>query len=132
VNAHPARGSRHLASSLLWIIALGVAGCISSGPSELLVHNRTLVAVVFDGPGPNVIEACSSVTFAWDGGWRPVTGPPPSNPSAVPISVNVVPFEAPVHGVIIVDEHGTHLYSPGEVSSMPPCAGSPPPLPTPA
>jgi hypothetical protein len=131
VITHLARGSWHLASILLWIVVLGVAGCLPLGPSELVVQNRTLVTIAFDDHGPKLIGPCSSATFAWQGFWHPVAAPPPPDPNAVPIRVDLVPFEAPIHAVVIVDQTGARAYSPDEVSSLPPSAGSPQPLATP-
>jgi hypothetical protein len=117
------------------LIALSLAACTTR--SELIVHNRTTVPIVFTQITlTNVVPACSSANYGWTGpGWSPrATGAPSSPPpEAVPVEIDVAPpADSTVQVTVIVTWDGPLIYDPkNEPPSLPPCAGVPP-APTPA
>lgn len=126
-----------LLSALPVVAALTVASCfLDSGPSTLVVHNRTTVPIAFTELGStNGVAACSSVRFVWSGpGWSPSE---PGDPG-VDRTLNGVRVElystpaADAAGdlVRVVTSDGIDAPLADIVGELPPCAGQPVPAPT--
>jgi hypothetical protein len=115
------------------LLAAALGGCLVSGPSELTVHNRTNVAILFtELQATNGIAPCSSARFIWDsGGWTPADpGDPSIDPTlgGVPVAIVAAPmFDASARVGTIVTADGVRNYPIDEVPALPPCAGEPPP-----
>jgi hypothetical protein len=115
------------------LLAAALGGCLASGPSELTVHNRTNVAIVFSElRATNGIAPCSSARFIWDSaGWTPADpGFPSIDPRLGGVSVAIVAapmFDANARVAAIVTLDGVRNDPIDEVPALPPCAGEPPP-----
>lgn len=99
---------------LLCAIVLGYVAC---NPAErLTVRNLTTVAIVWNVPyGPQVVPACTTVDYIYDGrrgGWTPrdpseVPSPAPSD--AVPIRMPSLPGDAHRPDALVITETGVNV-----------------------
>ena len=128
------------------LVAVAVAACyLLPGGAETstmrIVNKKTVPVSAEDSGSRRIVEPCSERTIEYHGTWggdpesgQPVAEPLPSDAYSVSLESQFTrPFENPIHQSVIVDAtNGAHsLDSMPELRSAP-CAGIPPPRPSPS